>query len=86
MAINSPLQNLQFMMSHRNSIEEPAPHVAADDADYSEDRGDLQVLAEAGVDVPPLDDDELPYQAAEHEAATDVEHLLKQAMSFGLHD
>ena len=74
------------MLFHREFVEEPAPHVAADNADDSEHAGDLEVLAEAGVDVPPFNDDKLPHQAAEHEAAADVEHLLKQAMSFGLHD
>ena len=61
MRINSPPQILQFIMLHREFVEEPAPHVAANDTDDDEHAGDLKVLAEAGVDVPPLDDDELPH-------------------------
>lgn len=62
MTINSPPQILQFIMFHREFVEEPAPYVAADDADDDEHAGDLKVFAETGVDVPPLNDDELPYQ------------------------
>lgn len=49
-------------MSHREFVEEPAPHVASCNADDGEHACDLKVFAEAGVDVLPLNDDELPYQ------------------------
>ena len=50
------------MMLHREFVEESAPHVAADDTDHSEHAGDLKVFTEAGMDVPPSNDDELPHQ------------------------
>lgn len=65
------------MMLHREFVEEPSPYIAADDTDDSEHAGNLEVFTEAGVDVPPSNEDE---------TAADVGHLLKEAMSFGLHD
>ena len=49
-------------MFHREFVEESAPHVAADNADDGEHAGDLKVFTEAGMDVPPSNDDELPHQ------------------------
>jgi len=62
MTINSPPQILQFIMFHREFVEELAPHVAANDTDDGEHAGDLKVFTEAGMDVPPSNDDELPHQ------------------------
>ena len=53
---------MQFIMFHREFVEESAPHVAADNADDGEHAGDLEVFTEAGMDVPPSNDDELPHQ------------------------
>lgn len=49
-------------MLHREFVEEPAPYIAADDTDDSEHAGNLEVFTEAGMDVPPSNDDELPHQ------------------------
>lgn len=50
------------MIFHREFVEEPAPHVATDNADDGEHAGDLKILAKTGLDAPLLNDDELPHQ------------------------
>jgi hypothetical protein len=66
-------------------IENSAPRVAAGHAHDSEQKGDVKVLGEAGLNIPDGFDGELPDKQGDEKATADVQQLLDEGLQAGLH-